>query len=822
MWSLIRDVQFAIRQLRRRPGFALITMVTLGLGIGATTAIFSLVNTVVLRPLPFPEPDRLMSVSPARQAGPGAPMVPSSFSYPDFFDYRSQNHSFEAVASYHDTDMTLTGRGDPLHVTGEVVAADFFRVLRISPMLGRDFNLSDEKPQANVVILSHQLWQSAFGLRRDVVGQAATLNGVSYTIVGVMPKGFLFPIGEPAPGFYTTTAVDSFDPNGGTPMSTQRGAHWLDAIGRLKPGVSIASATADLSVIADNLRRQYPDTNTKDKAASVRPQIDKMVGKTRPMLRILFAAVGFVLLIACANVAGLLLARGTQRRGEIAVRSALGASRAAIIRQILIEAVVLAVCGGLLGIVVANLSLDTLIHLVPQSLPRLGQVSVDRDALWFAFVTSIGTAMLFGVLPAWRLSRLNLSQSIRQGSRTVTADRDQHRLQHALIIAETAIGLVLLVGSALLIHTFVRVMQVDPGFDAHNVLTANLSLPDSSYPGPKIDQFYRAVMTTLSNTPGVASATAAAPLPMSNDAISISFQIIGHEVPASQEPVEEIGVVMPDYFKTMRIPIIEGREFQATDTMKSQAVLVVTESFARKYFPGEDPIGKMVKPGLGDGYTKSSTPRQIVGVVADVKQFGLTAEMPPQYYFPLSQALVTGLRLVVRTKGDAGSVAPAMRAAVASLDPSIPLYDVRPLDEYVSRSAAQSRFQAVLLTCFAGLALLLFAVGLYAVLSYTVSQRTVEIGVRMALGAKREDMLLMFLRQGLRLTALGGVIGLASALALARVLATLATMLYEVNPLDPSSFLSVPVVIAVVAIAASAVPAIRAMSTNPMSALKDE
>lgn len=819
MWSFIRDIQFSIRQLRRSPGFALITILTLGLGIGATTAIFSLVNTVVLRPLPFPNANRIVDLSPGRQETPSGPVFAGNFSYPDFFDYRSLNHSFEAMASYHDTDMTLTGRGDPLHVTGEVVAADFFRVLRVSPVLGRDFTPADEKPHANVVILSHELWQSMFGSRQDVVGEEATLSGISYTIIGVMPKGFMFPIGDPAPAFYTTPAVDSFDPNGGTPMSTQRGAHWLEAIGRLKPGVSIASATSDLSVIARNLNRQYPDTNGKDKTAVVKPELEKIIGETRPVLRILFAAVGFVLLIACANVAGLLLARSSQRRGEIAVRSALGAGRGAIIRQILIESVVLAICGGLLGVLIATLSLSTLIHLVPQNLPRLAEVSVDRDALLFAFGISLVTAVLFGGFPAWRLSRLNASQSIRQGSRTVTADRGQHRLQHALIIGETAIGLVLLVGSALLIHTFIRVLHVDPGFDTRNVLTANLSLPDSTYPGPKLDQFYRQLQTTLSNTPGVSDATAAFPLPMSNSAISISFQIEGHEVPKTQEPVEQLASVTPDYFKTLRIPIIEGREFQPADTMKSQPVMLITQSFARKYFPGEDPMGKMIKPGLGDGYTKSSTYRQIVGVVADVKEFGLTAETVPEYYLPFSQALVSDPSLVIRAKGDPGSVVAAVRAAVASLDPAIPLYDIRPLDDYVSRSAAQSRFQAVLLTCFAGLALLLFAVGLYAVLSYTVSQRTVEIGVRMALGAKREDMLMMFLRQGLRLTAIGGVIGLVSALGLVRVMST---MLYEVKPLDPSSFLSVPVVIAIVAIGASTIPAIRAMSTNPMSALKEE
>jgi predicted permease len=818
MHSFLRDIRFAIRQLRKNPGFALVTVLTLGLGIGATTSIFSLVNTVVLRPLPFPESDRIMNIGTGRQVAAGAPILPGSFDYPDYFDFRSQNHSFEALASLRDTDVTMTGHGEPRHMMGEVVGADFFRVLRVAPELGRDFTAADEKPQSNVVVLSHELWQSTFGSRADVVGQAVTLNATSYTIIGVMPKGFVFPIIDPAPVFYTTLALDAFDPSG-DPVTKQRGAHFLEVIGRLKPGVSVASATADLSLIAANLRKQYPDTNEKFPAAVVRPQLERMVGKTRSTLRILFAAVGFVLLIACANVAGLLLARSTQRRAEIAVRSALGAGRWEIVRQILIESFVLAICGGIFGVIVSSASLAALIHLVPQDLPRLAQVSVDRDALFFAFATAIVTSLVFGGLPAWRMSRMQPSQSIRQGSRTVTADRAQHRLQHALIVAETAIGLVLLIGSALLIHTFVRVLRVDPGFDTHHVLTTELSLPDSSYPGLKIDQFYRQLLPALSNSPGIVSATAGFPMPLSGNGMMISLAFEGRPVPKGLEPAEAIAVVAPDYFKTMRIPIVQGREFQVTDTVKSQAVMLVTQSFARKYYPGENPIGKLVRPGLGDGITKSTTNRQIIGIVADVKSSGLTEDMVPQYYLPLSQALITSPTLVIRTQGDPTSILPTLRAAVASMDAAIPLYSVSTMDEYVSRSAAQSRFQAVLLTCFAGIALILFAVGLYAVLSYTVSQRTVEIGVRMALGARREDMLMMFMKQGLRLTAIGGVIGLVAAFGMTRVIAS---MLYEVKSFDPSSFLTVPVVIGIVAIVASAVPAIRAMSVDPMTALKDE
>jgi putative ABC transport system permease protein len=400
----------------------------------------------------------------------------------------------------------------------------------------------------------------------------------------------------------------------------------------------------------------------------------------------------------------------------------------------------------------------------------------------------------------------------------MTADRAQHRLQNLLIVAETAIGLVLLVGSALLIHTFVRVMKVDPGFDTHNLLTANLSLPDNRYPDVKIDRFYRQLLPVISNIPGVLGASAAFPMPLSNNGMSISLEFDGRPVPKGQEPSEAVAVVTPQYFKTMRIPVVQGREFLPTDTEKTTPVMLITQSFARKYYPGEDAIGKMVKPGLSDGVTKSVM-RQIVGVVADVKARGLTEEMTPQYYLPLSQALITAPTLAIRTEGDPNAVVTAVRTAVASMDSTVPLFSVRTMDEYVSMSSAQSRFQAVLLSCFGGIALVLFAVGLYAVLSYTVSQRTVEIGVRMALGAKREDMLVMFLKQGLRLTSLGAIAGVCAAVVLARFMSS---MLYEVKALDPSSFISVFLVVAVVSVAASSIPALRAMLVDPIVALKDE
>ena len=505
MFKLWPDLRFALRQMRKAPGFALTTILTIALGIGATTAIFSLVNTVLLRPLPFAEPDRLMSVGTLndRRAGiverTGGPL-----SYPDFFDWRSQNQTFETLASYRDNDFTLTGSGDPRHLSGHVVSADFFRALGVNPLLGRGFTRDDEKPGTHLVVLSHELWQTAFGSAPDIVGHAITLDNKSYTVIGVMPRGFEFPIQNPAPLLWTSVGDDAYDPVSNEPVTGERGAHLLDVVGRLKPGVTVEQAQADLQRIAQNLAAQYPNTNKHFVGAVVMPQLEALVGDTRPALRVLFAAVGLVLLIACANVAGLLLARASRRRSEIAMRSALGANRTQIVRQMLVESVFLALCGGALGIALAMSLLRVLVRLVPSDLPRLGEVSVDGKVLAFATIVSLLTGLLFGVLPAWRISQVDPSTALRDGTRTATTGRSQHRLHNALVIAETAIGLVLLIGSGLLIRSFVRVLQVDPGFDRRNVLIASLALPDSRYTREQQIQFYRQLLPRLQALPGVA------------------------------------------------------------------------------------------------------------------------------------------------------------------------------------------------------------------------------------------------------------------------------------------------------------------------------
>ena len=812
-----QDLRFAIRQMRKAPGFALTIILTIALGIGATTAVFSLVNTVLLRPLPFPEPDRLAAVGSLNDRRVGPSTGPAPMSYPDFFDFRTRNHCFTGIAAYHDNDFTLTGSGEPKHLSGYVVAAEFFDVLGTNPALGRGIGPQDEKPGARVVVLSHRLWQTAFGSANDIIGSVITLDNRSYTVIGLMPQGFEFPIQNPAPVLWTSLADDAYDPMG-EPMTASRGAHLLSVIGRLKPGVSMEQAKADLAVIARNLAAQYPDTNRHFVGAVVKPQLDDLVGDIRPALRLLFAAVSLVLLIACANVAGLLLARASRRRSEVAVRSALGASRPQIMRQMLVESLFLALCGGGAGIALSMSLLRMLVHLVPSDLPRSGEVSVDATVLFFATVVSLFTGLLFGVLPAWRISRVDPSTALRDGARTATAGRGQHRVQNALVIAQTAIGLVLLIASGLLIRSFVRVLQVNPGFDRKNVLTASLDLPLSRYSSQQQVNFENQVLERLRALPGVQSASGGWPLPLSAVGMTISFNIEGRPLPPGDRNVSRASLAQPDYFQVMHIPLLRGREFRTSDNSKSNPVVIVSEGFAKKFFPGEDPLGKHITPGLDDGTVKEVS-REIIGVVAEVKARSLKAENAPEYYLPFAQAVVFSPKIVVRTAVDPTMLIPAIRAAVAQIDKNVPLYDVRTMDDLFSRAAAQPRFQAVLLSCFAAVALLLSAVGLYGLLSHIVVQRTLEIGLRIALGAPRRNVLGMILRRGLWLAGVGLAIGILCSLAMTRFVSGL---LFGVKPFDPLTLMGVSLVLLLVALVASSAPAYRAANLNPMKTLREQ
>jgi predicted permease len=811
--ALCGDTKFAMRQLRKDRGFALTAILTLALGIGTTTAVFSLVNAVLLQPLPFPQPDRLMWLKQQDHSLPG--VVPDSLSYPDYFDWRAQNRTLTDVASYRSSTAILEFGGEPRQLDAMIVSANLFDVLGVAPEIGRDFRPDDEKPGNRAVMLSHPLWESAFGSAKDITTRTIKLGDREYAVAGVMPRNFEFPLGGPAPALWISVADEA---DGKKPVTNQRSFECLDVIGRLRPGVTPEQAKTDLSLIAGNLARQYPDSNKRYTSALVEPELQHMTGGAKPALRLLFGAVVLVLLIACSNVAGLLLARGSRRSPEFALRASLGASRAAIVRQLLVESVVLSICGGMAGVAVSYGLLHEMVSLMAFNIPRVESVAIDGNVLVFVVVLSVLTGLLFGVLPAWRLSELRPVQAMRDGSRTVTGARNKRRVHGALVVAQTAISLVLLVSSGLLIRSFVRILNVDPGFDPRHVLTARIAVSFDKLNHAQHLDVYQRLLVRLSAMPGVQSASAGWPLPMSDSNAAISFSIEGRMIAKADEPNEAIGIVMPGYFATMRIPLLAGRTFGDQDTTNALPVMIVNQAFARKYFPNETALGQRIRVGLGDGVVNHPV-REVVGVVGDIKLAGLTTDAEPQYYLPYSQAIVTNPFLTIRAHGDPALLEGALRAAVHETDKSVPVYQVSRLEDYIFKSASQPRFQTLLLTCFAAIALLLAAVGLYGLLSYMVVERTLEIGVRMALGAKKTDVLRMIIQHGLMLTLAGLGAGLVSSSMITRLLSGL---LYEVEPSDAITFAVTTGVLLLVSLAASSIPAYRAAQLQPIEVLREQ
>ena len=807
--NLWRDLQYALRTLARSPGFAFTAILTLALGIGATTAIFSLVNTVLLRPLPFPEQEQLMWLSQQDHSLPG--VAAESLSYPDYFDWRAQNHTLSGIASYLGGRVTLQGDGDSQLLDAQEVSSNFFQLLGVAPMLGRDFRWEDEKPGNRSVMLSYALWQSNFGSARDIAGKTIRMDDHNYTVAGVMPKGFQFPQENPAPALWKSIAGDA---EGKEPATSQRGYDALGVIGRLKPGVTVEQAKADLSVIAGNLARQYPDPNKQYYSALVEPELVHMTGDTRPALRVLFGAVTLVLLIVCANVAGLLLARGSRRSAEFAMRAAIGASRAAIMRQLLVESVTLSLAGGAAGVALAYALLHASVRLMPLDVPRIEGASIDGRVLLFDLFLSLITGLLFGALPAWRLARSAPAQALREGSRSVAGGRGQNRVHNALVIAQTAIGLVLLVGSGLLIRSFIHILGVDPGFDPKHVITARVRTSFDRADRDKRYAFYDQLLQRLSALPGVQSASAGWPLPMSTNHGDVAFTIAGRPVAKGDEPSESVNVAMSGYFETMRIPLVSGRLLGEQDGVKGAPVMLINQALARKYFPAENPLGKYIQLRVPDDPV-----REIVGVVGDVRQGGLTTSLDPQLYLPYAQAVITDPYLTIRTAGDPLALQGALRAAVRDLDKSAPVYQVSTLEDYISKSVAQPRFQTFLFACFAGIALILATIGLYGLLSYMVVQRTLEIGLRMALGAQRTDVLGLIARRGLTLALIGVAAGVVIAVVMTRLLAG---MLYGIRPTDPLPLQPRRCVFLLVSIVASSMPAYRAARMDPMKTLREQ
>ena len=816
MRNLWQDLRYGARMLLKKPGFTLIAVITLALGIGANTAIFSVVNTVLLRPLPYAEPERLVALW---ESNTQRTVDRNAISYPNFFDWRAQSKSFERMASYYTNDMALTGVAAPVNLRSAVVSPDLFATLGVRPQLGRWFVGEEEKPGIRAAIINHGLWQRQFGGDPNIVGRAVTLNGKPFNVVGVMPAGFQFPIEAEPVEVWVTSSIDGEKSDPKEPaQNEQRGAHFLQAVGRLKPGVTLEQAQAEMNVIGANLEKQYPDSNTR-RGVMLIPYHNDLTHDYSEALWLILGAVGCVLLIACVNVANLLLARATARYKEIAVRAALGADRWRVIRQLLTESLSLALVGGLLGLLLAWWGTAALIRLIPEDVPRLAEISIDRWVFGFTLLISAVTGVVFGLAPALQASKVELTEAMKEGSRGSGAGGGRGRLRGALVVAEIAIALVVLIGAGLLLQTFRRLQQVDLGFDTHNILTATVELPDARYPKPEqAAAFYQILLDRLKAMPGVEAVSAIVPQPLSGDTMMISFDIEGRNIPKGERPASHFRSISLDYFSVMKIPLLAGRAFTERDDAHSPGVVIVNETFAKRHFPNESPIGKHVKPGIA--HEGEPVWREIVGVVKDVKhRQSLSRDYEPEYYLPHAQMPINSMNLIVRATNDPRSLARSLQHEVQSLDRDIPVFRIKTLEQYLGVAVAQPKFNALLLSLFAGLALLLTAIGLYGVMSYSVIQRAQEIGIRIALGARTGDVLKMVLRQGLKLTAMGLLIGLAAAYALTRYMQSL---LFGVKATDPLTFAAISLLLVAVALLACWLPARRATEVDPLEALRTE
>ena len=804
MDAILQDLRYGLRMLLKNPGFAAVAVLALALGIGANTAIFSVVNAVLLRPLPFPDPDRLtmvVSVNPAK----GFPKFPAS--PPDFIDWRAQSRVFEEMAAVDGAPYNLSEGTEPERLNGSRVSASFLGVVGVKPVLGRDFLPEEDREGAEpVVLIGHGLWTRRFGSDPGIVGRTIALNGKRRTVVGVLPQCYTFPNRSEV---WTPIAFDHDELSG-------RGAHYLHVFARLKPGTTLEAAQVEMDTIAERLRKQYPDSNT-GWGTLVSPLSEMMVGKIRPALMVLLGAVCFVLLIACANVANLLLARATERQKEVAIRLALGAGRLRLVRQLLTESAILGLLGGLGGLVLALWGTDLLVAAGGDNLPRFREVSVDGRVLLFTLGLSLVTGLFFGVVPALQASRPDLNETLKEGGRGGTSGPGRHRLRSALAIGEIALALVLLVGAGLMFRSFQRLLSVEPGFRPDHLLTLDVALPETKYPdGARQTVFLRQALERLGALPGVVSAAAATTVPLAGGVISYSFSIDGQpEQPPSNRSSARYDAVGGDFFRAMGIGILRGRGLLDSDVAGGPRVAVISSGMAHKYFPGENPIGRLIR--IDNDHERA--PREIVGIVADVKHSSLDGEAAPHVYEPLAQAPSTWLTFVLRATVEPMSLATAARQAVLAIDREQPVSEMKTGEALVSDSVAQPRLAMILLSVFAAVALLLAAVGTYGVVAYSVSQRTHEFGVRMALGAGRREVLGLVVRQGLVLAAAGVVLGLLVAAGATRLLAGL---LFGISPTDPITYGLVAVLLTFVALLACVIPARRATLVDPMTALRVE
>jgi putative ABC transport system permease protein len=808
MRTLLQDIKFGCRALAKNPGFTAVAVLALALGVGANSAIFSVVNATLLNPLPFPEEGQLLRLGEGVR-GQGSPER-GSFSYPDYKDVQQQTQTLAHVSAYLNSGSMLTDEGsEQERVYGADVPPEYFDVLGVKPELGRVFTAEEDRPNSGVVVISHGLWQRRFGGRRDVIGRQLRMRSTPMTIIGVMPKGFEYP--------FRADRQDFWEPlnDRPTPDREQRDSHSYYVIARMKPGVSAEQANAELDTISRRLEQQYPDSNAAVLVAGASMH-EELTRDVRPALLILLGAVGLVLLIACANVANLLLARAAGRQKEMAIRAALGASRWRVVRQLLVESLLLSLAGGAVGLLLALWGTDLLVAAGPADIPRVSQAGLDARVLAFTLIVSVATGIFFGLVPALQASRPDLTGALKEGSRGSTEGLRRNRFRSALVVAEVAVSLVLLIGAGLLMRSFVRLLQTDPGFDPARVVALDIPLGRQRYDTPeKQDAFFAQLASRARALPNVEAAGVVSNLPFGNSVDQLQLDIEGRPpFPAGAKPLAHYTVVSPGYFETLKIPLRSGRMFDEHDDARSPNVTLVSESLARKFFAGENPVGRRITPDEG------KPTLEVVGVVADARRTSLASDAEPEFYVPFGQAAQRRMNLVVRAGvGDPAALTSSLRGAVAELDREQLVWQTRSLDQLVSASVAGRRFNMTLLGLFAGVAMLLAALGLYGVMAYSVTRRTHEIGVRMALGARGSDVLRMVVGQGMRLALLGVAIGLAAAFAVTRVLASL---LYGVTTTDPLTYAGLAALLASVAFLASYLPARRATKVDPMEALRYE